>query len=828
MNLKLHFILFILLSFQLSEAQTPALYGVSKGESDNLGLIFKTDINGENLTVIHNLKNDEGKNPSNSSLCEVNGKLYGTTEKGGVNDMGVLYEYDLATQRYSKLHDFDGENTGETPYSNVILASNGKLYGTTLYGGVNDLGTLFEYDIVTNTLTKKLEFDGANMGRNVYANVIQAANGKLYGLTNKGGANDAGVLYEYDYITETFINLFDFESVNSGFSPNILVEVEDNILYGTSGGGINGAGTIFKYDISTSTFTKKIDFEFVPNGGSPSLSLMLASNGNLYGLTKYGGVNNDGVLYEYNIITETFTKKFDFYMETGSSPYGGLLEALNGKLYGLTHLGGVNNKGVLFEFDLATDVYTKKLDFDTSTGEYPNGRFMQASNGKLYATARYGGASNSGVLFEYDTEADNFEKKIDFNNANMGSVFRAGFAKGLNDKLYLISSGGGKYNYGTLLEFDPVTNFLVKKYDFSLNDAPQGAVDASVIYATNDKIYGVSSFIEGNEVLFEFDLQTNTYTTKVSFDNPVLGTSPTELIEASNGKIYGMTSSGGVNDKGVIFEYDYVSHTYSKLFDFGGINGGSPAHALFQAANGKLYGMTGDGGVNNKGTLFEFDSSTNTFTKRFDFSIANPGNASASFVEFDTDLLYAFTREGGVNSAGVVFEYNLSTDTYIKTHDFETTSEGSYSPQFRFLKTSENKLLGLSNSGGTGSQGTLFEYNPNTNMFTTNLEFNDVSGQNPIGALVEFSTSPLSIPENTSLNSISLYPNPVKDKLMISMKNSEAFQITISNVLGKQVFAKPNVTINEPIELSHLQSGLYILKAISNNGSTETIKFIKN
>lgn len=830
MKLKLLIVLFIISFFQFSQAQTTELFGVtSSGGTDNIGVIFKTDANGENQSVVYNLAyKSPGLKPENGKLCELNGKLYGTTANGGSNNMGVLYEYNPTNDIYVKLHDFDGENSGRAPYSNVILASNGKLYGTTLYGGINDLGTLFEYDIATNTLTKKLDFDGANMGMNVYANVIQAANGKLYGLTNRGGTNGVGVLYEYDYTTETFTKLLDFETVSSGIGPTIMVEVENNILYGTgSGGGANNNGTIFEYNITTSTFTKKFDFESVSSGYNPTLTLMKASNGNLYGLTRNGGLNNLGVLYEYNISTEIFTKKLDFSTEIGSTPNGRLQEALNGKLYGLTYYGGLNNKGVIFEFDPTTDVYTKKFDFDVNSGSNPNGSFMQASNGKLYATARAGGMGNSGVLFEYDTETGNFDKKLDFNYANMGASFRAGFAKGLNNKLYLVSASGGKYLYGTLLEFDPANNTLSKKYDFSIDNAPQDAHDAAVLYASNDKIYGVSAYYGGKEVLFEFDLQTNTYTTKVSFSDPILGAGPTELIEATNGKIYGMTNYGGVNNNGVLFEYDFVDNAYSKLFDFGGIFGGSPSHALFQASNGKLYGMTGNGGANNKGTLFEFDISTNTFTKKFDFSTTNPGNARASLIELDSGILYGFTYSGGINSVGIIFEFNLNTDTYTKKFDFENLTTG-YLPQFRFLKTSENKLFGLNNYGGANGLGVLFEFNPNTNIFTNKLNFSSETGVRPKGSLVEVITNPLSIEDNNRLTILRIYPNPVSDKLIVSSKNSEPFQITIFNILGSQILYNPHVANNEKINLAHLQSGLYVLKAISKNGNVETIKFIKN
>lgn len=104
---------------------------------------IKTDLNGENYTILHELKyTNPGAQPDNSSLCEVKGTLYGTTGDGGEFENGVLYAYHIATETYTKLHDFEKVTSGRSPYSNVILAKNGKLYGTTLYGGLYDLGIL--------------------------------------------------------------------------------------------------------------------------------------------------------------------------------------------------------------------------------------------------------------------------------------------------------------------------------------------------------------------------------------------------------------------------------------------------------------------------------------------------------------------------------------------------------------------------------------------------------------------------------------------------------------------------------------------------------------
>ena len=88
----------------------------------------------------------------------------------------------------------------------------------TVNGGTNDYGVLFEYDPIIDVYTKKLDFDGTNKGANPWGSLMQASNGKLYGMTYRGGASNFGVIFEYDPSSDIFIKKLDFIGVN-GASP---------------------------------------------------------------------------------------------------------------------------------------------------------------------------------------------------------------------------------------------------------------------------------------------------------------------------------------------------------------------------------------------------------------------------------------------------------------------------------------------------------------------------------------------------------------------------------------------------------------------------------
>jgi uncharacterized repeat protein (TIGR03803 family) len=196
--------------------------------------------------------------------------------------------------------------------------------------------------------------------------------------------------------------------------------------------------------------------------------------------------------------------------------------------------------------------------------------------------------------------------------------------------LYGTTSGGGNDSGGTISKFIPGTNDLTVAKSFeSLAAHPWG----SLTQASDGKLYGMTS--EGGStnqgIIFSFDPSSSTYTKLKEFNGTNGGFQHTDdprgkgnLIQASDGKLYGMTAGGGSygNDDGgggygVIFSFDPSSSTYTKLHDFDGTNGAHPQGSLLQASDGKLYGMTSSGGSNGydnhgNGVIFSFDPSSST------------------------------------------------------------------------------------------------------------------------------------------------------------------------------------------------------------------------
>jgi uncharacterized repeat protein (TIGR03803 family) len=346
-------------------------------------------------------------------------QLYGMTSYGGANDLGVIFEYDAGLNIYTKKYDLGGSDGGNAQGS-LINPVGSKLMGMCWGGGAHGVGTIFEFDYASTQFSKRIDFSDST-GSRPYGNLYLATNGKYYGLTYNGGANvnNTGVLFEFNPTTGNYSKKIDFNNFTTGMNARgSLIQASNGKLYGlTYQGGINGGGVLFEFNISMNICVVKFSFGTV-NGYNPLGSLIEANNGKLYGLTQHGGANDLGVIFEYDISTNTFSKKIDMSYSIGAAPVGSLVQANNGKLYGLTASGGINNAGTLFEYDHVSNVYTKKIDLVPSTGKLPQGSLMQASNHKLYGVTSYGGTNDMGVIFEYDITNNTYTKKVDFIGLN--------------------------------------------------------------------------------------------------------------------------------------------------------------------------------------------------------------------------------------------------------------------------------------------------------------------------------------------------------------------------------------------------------------------------
>lgn len=235
---------------------TPSGGTVQNG--DNLyqyGTVFKTNTDGTGYTLLHSFGTPgDGASPEYGSLVVSGSTIYGTTFAGGANSFGTVYKINTDGTGYKIIHAFGGAaNDGGEPFGSVIQVGS-NLYGMTKFGGTSGAGAIYRIGI-----------DGSNFTllRSLYTTPTDAANpqdelllgsdGRLYGMTTYGGANALGTLFGINLDGTGYTVYHSFAGMpTDGASPytDDLVEI-GTTFYGMTGkGGANDYGTIFMFSTS--------------------------------------------------------------------------------------------------------------------------------------------------------------------------------------------------------------------------------------------------------------------------------------------------------------------------------------------------------------------------------------------------------------------------------------------------------------------------------------------------------------------------------------------------------------------------------------------------
>ncbi len=358
---------------------------------------------GDTLATLHafsataNGHNPDGANPVSAVTLDGQGHLYGTTNSGGTSGFGTLFEYDLATHTFTTLVDFTKSN-GSRPQAAVTLDGQGHLYGTTAYGGGSNKGTVFAYDLSSGTLTTLVTFNGAN-GSDPTASVSLDGAGHLYGTTYAGGSKNDGTVFEYDLASSTLSTLVTFNGSN-GASPLAGVTLDgQGHLYGTTDIG----ETLYKLNLATHTLTTLFTFTS-STGQAPVASVTLDGQGHLYGTCSIGGINGRGTVYKFNLATRSLTMLINFTGSNGEEfPRAPITLDAKGILYGTTAGGSAGIYGAVFKFNPATHYLTTFVTFKNRdfNGENPEAGVTLDGSGTLYGTTANGGSANgSGTVYE--------------------------------------------------------------------------------------------------------------------------------------------------------------------------------------------------------------------------------------------------------------------------------------------------------------------------------------------------------------------------------------------------------------------------------------------
>ncbi len=344
--------------------------------TDELGTAFSITSTGT-LTVLHSFNGTDGQGGHSGLTLGTDGKFYGTTALGGLYGNGTIFKI-TANGVMTTLYNFTGGHDGGQPGAPPIEGSDGNFYGTTTMGGsVGNTGTVYKLTPSgTFTTLHRFPYLAGTIGY-PYGNgaLVQGSDGRLYGSTFYGGSQSCdgfgcGTIFRISH-SGNFKTLHNFDGTHGANSYGPLIEGSDGNFYGvaSNGGSVSGqTGVVFKMT-PAGAFTVLHNFTLASDGGNEVGGLMQATDGNFYGTNNLAGTNGWGILFR---ITPkgAFTVLHNFDWGSGASPQATMVQHTNGVLYGTTKVGGDPGGGAFYSFDVGLGPFVRFLPAARKVGAW--------------------------------------------------------------------------------------------------------------------------------------------------------------------------------------------------------------------------------------------------------------------------------------------------------------------------------------------------------------------------------------------------------------------------------------------------------------------------
>ena len=376
-----------------------ALYGVgSPATSITGGVIYRATLDGSDVRTLYQLKPDDALSPAGGLVLASDGLLYGTTkfgQAGQIDGAGSIFKIAEAGTGFQIIHRFA-----------PVTASNQDL------NPINTNGAYPE------------------------AELVEGADGYLYGVARAGGPNGTGTIFKISRDGTDFKLLHSFAAVTSSSTSGLTVTVDgaaptgplvastDNFFYGTtSQGGANGRGVVFRIAFDGTGFQVLHEFSATTadtttgllenaDGATPLGGLLDGGDGYFYGMAAQGGTDGNGVIFALPADGSAFTVLHSFTGADGARPIAELMLASSGKLYGVTSAGGVNTEGTattlgtIFSIDRAGTNFARLHSFDGQHGSLPSSRLLETAPGVFVGAAANTGNCSYGTIFRYSLAGD--------------------------------------------------------------------------------------------------------------------------------------------------------------------------------------------------------------------------------------------------------------------------------------------------------------------------------------------------------------------------------------------------------------------------------------
>ncbi len=461
--------------------------------------------------------------------------------------------------------------------------------------------------------------DPDRSGTSPSGKLTEGPDGRLFGVTARGGLHDGGTLYTIDRDGGGYRALHHFDTPGGVSRPTgTLVLGNDGHLYGTtqtSGGPgrLSLGGAIFRFSVADRSFTviKGIDDEpHSSHNRTCDAGVIEGSDGALYGVagrgTNFPGfifrVNKEGSDYRtlHMLPQDTLGRSF----AEGAGP---LIEASDGMLYGAcSNTSNRDDGGFIYRLSRQGEDFEILRDFSATPDEpmRPAGGVIEGSDGFLYGQLTYGGGGDrttSGAVYRISRTGTEYQLLHLFD------------AEGLHAPVGELLEGSDGLLYGSATQNRGFAhpNFASGGY-FAVNKDGSGFTrlspdvlpetpSAALIQASDGMLFGTALTPNDNGSIFTFATTGENFShwLKFSVTNGV-ATSPVSLLDARDKWLYGV--SRGVQAPPIFYKIRRDGSEYTALREFDP-NGDLPPQTLYaEDADGNIYGtahMVGSQGINS-------------------------------------------------------------------------------------------------------------------------------------------------------------------------------------------------------------------------------------
>lgn len=761
--------------YQLVSDGTGWLYGLGLNNQ-----LYKIQTDGTGLTVLKNFDPvTEGQSSGRGVGLTIaaNDRIFGALSSGGPSSGGGLFSINKDGTGLVFHSNYAVYADGVNPTGSLAF-QNGKIFIVTRFGGNFGKGAISSINMDGTALTKLYNF-GDNtrplIGDFQSTGLTPGNDGKLYGAASYSDTYNAS-LYS---ITEDGLTIQVLHTASPAslyfayayqFAPLLLNDNTNLVLFCTQQGNYSG-GFMYAVEKTGTNPRALFDFGYNPDGGFVYGGLAKDASNNLYGFVQTGGTGGGGFIYKHTALGANFTKLYEFSGTAARYPNGTPLLASDGKLYGVCSMGGnladlYNNGGAIYKMNTDGTGFALIKQFNVQPGpSYPSGALVEGPGGELYGTTR-NSATGFPAIYKINKDGTGFTILRSFTSSVEGY--------GLNDGvtlsgsfLYGACAGGGNLGGGTIFRIGTNgTGFQV------LRNLPTSGADGST---------------------------------------PLGG-----IIVASNGRIYGVNSFAGLNDNGVLYsmQTDGTGFTVHQNFSFA-TTGYVVQGKLLQASDGKLYGATSTGGSAFGGTLFRMNLDGTGFTVVRNISnTQTPPLGSLVEIPYTPNLPVKLVN----------FRVSKLNETSLLNWRTEDEAEFDYFGIERSTDGIHFSSIGRINA--RGGSGMVADYSFTDAVPVRGKNYYRLRIVNQDGSL-QYSAIRL-LDYDHKGNFIDLYPNPVHDKLVVRHNlQAASITVTVRNGAGQVLTSenRGNSSLLE-LDLSKYAKGVYYI-SISGEGMELHSSFIK-